>query len=177
MMRRIISIALVIVSIGLLAGAQDQQDQKRPPSTPEERKRFVALVHKLEKTPLDQNLNSEVTWALQWLQDIPDVNVNICFDPLGRFVNEEYRYDSRIRGQFVLGMGAFLIEHPQKTADNGATFLAGVESALRAYRSILRTKPEAKSHGLDELLSKQDDGQLTDFVHDASKGCEDTNQT
>lgn len=170
---------LVILFLSLLAGAQDQdqQDQKRAPSTPEERKRFVALVHKLEKTPLDQSLNSEVSWALKWLQDVPDVNVNLCFDPLGPFVLEENRYDSRIRGQFVLGMGVFLIEHPQKTADVSATYLAGVESALKAYKSIVKSKPEAKSHGLDDLLSKQDDGQLADFVRDASKGCEDTGRT
>jgi hypothetical protein len=168
---------LVIIFVSLLAGGQDQQDQKRPPSTPEERKRFLALVHKLEKTPLDQSLNSEVTWALQWLSDIPDVNVNICFDPLGHFASEEYRYDSRIRGQFVLGMGAFLIEHQQKAADVSATYLAGVESALKAYKSILKTKPEAKSHALDDLIAKQDEGQLADFVRDAGKGCGDTGQT
>lgn len=167
----------VIILISLLAGAQDQQEEKRPPSTPEERKRFVALVHKLEKTPLDPNLNPEISWALKWLNDVPDVNVNICFEPLGHFVDEDYRYDLRIRGQFVLGMGAFLIERPQKTADSSAVYLAGVESALKAYRSILKTKPEAKSRGLDQLLSKQEDGDLADFVRDASKGCDDTNQT
>lgn len=174
MIRRIIAIGLIIVSLGLFA--VPQEDQKRAPSTPEERKRFVALVHKLEKTPLDQNLNSEAAWALQWLQDVPDVNVTICFAPLGHFVDERYRYDSRIRGQFVLAMGAFLIEHPQKTADSGATYVAGVESALKVYKSILKGKPDAKSKTLDELLTKQDEGDLTDYVRDAGKVCEDTNQ-
>lgn len=168
---------VVVLFLALFAGAQDQEEPKRPPSTPEERKRFVALVHKLEKTPLDTSLDSEIKWALQWLYDIPDINVTVCLDPLGRFVNEKYRYDSRIRGQFVLGMGAFLIEHPQKTADNGATYLAGVESALKAYKSILKTKPDAKSRGLDDLVSKQDNGELANYVRDASKGCEDTNKT
>jgi hypothetical protein len=176
-MRKYKSVFVIIIFLSLFAGAQDQQDQKRPPSTPEERKRFIALVHKLEKTPLDSSLNSEVSWALQWLQDIPDVNVTICFDPLGPFVAEQYSYGTRIRGQFVLGMGAFLIEHPQKTADVSATYLAGVESALKAYKSILKSKPEAKSKALDDLVSKQDSGELTEFVRNASKACEDTNQT
>lgn len=111
------------------------------------------------------------------MQDIPDINVTLCFAPLGHFVIEENRYDSRIRGQFVLGMGAFLVEHPQKAADNVAVYLAGVESALKAYRSILKSNPEAKSHTLDELVGKQDEGGLEDFVRDASKACDDTNQT
>jgi hypothetical protein len=177
MIRKTILVALGLLSICLLARAQDQQDQKRPPSTPEERKRFVTLVHKLEKTPLDLSLNPEVKWALDWLDDIPDVTVNICFDPLGHFAAEDYRYDSRIRGLFVLGMGVYLLEHPQKAADNTAIYLAGVESALKAYKSILKTRPEAKSRSLDELLAKDDEGLLPDYVRDASKGCEDTNQT
>jgi hypothetical protein len=176
-MRKTVSIGLVVVFFCLFAFPQDQQDQKRAPSTPEERKRFFALVHKLEKTPLDTSLNSEAAWALQWLDDIPDVTVNMCFDPLGHFDAEEYRYDSRIRGLFVLGMGVYLLEHPQKAADNTAIYLAGVESALKAYRSILKTKPEAKSRALDELVAKEDEGLLADYVRDASKGCDDTNQT
>jgi hypothetical protein len=175
-MRKPLYVLLPAIFLFLLAGAQDQQEPKRSPSTPEERKRFLAIVHKLEKSPLDQSLNSEVTWALQWLQDIPDVNVTICFAPLGRFANDEYRYDSKIRGQFVLGMGAYLVEHPQKAADSSATYLAGVESALKVYRAILKSKPEAKSRALDDLLAKQENGELNDFVRDASKACEDTNK-
>ena len=177
MMRKTISIGLVVISLCLFAVPQDQQEPKRGPATPEETKRFLAIVHKLEKTPLDPSLNSEAKWALQWLDDIPEPTINMCFDPLGHFVIEEYRYDSRIRGLFVLGMGAYLLEHPQKAAANNAIYLAGVESALKAYRSILKTKPEAKSRALDELVAKEDEGLLADYVRDASKGCEDTNQT
>ena len=168
---------VVVLALALFGCAQDQEEPKRAPSTAEERKRFVAVVRKLEKAPLDTSLDSETRWALQWLQDVPDINVTICFDPLGRFTTEEYRYDSKVRGLFVLGMGAWLAEHPQKAADNSATYLAGVQSALKAYQSILRTKPEARSRTLDDLVSKQENGELANYVRDASKGCEDTNKT
>lgn len=176
LMRKTIYFGLLILSFCLLAFPQDQEP-KREPSTPEERKRFLTLVRKLEKTPLDESLNSEVKWALQWLSDVPDINVTVCPSPLGNFILEPYRYRSRISIQFVLGMGAFLVEHPQKAADNAATYLAGVESALKAYRSILKTKPEAKSNILDELVGKEAEGELEDYVRDASRGCEDTNRT
>jgi len=165
------SIGLVMLCFCLAAFAQDRPGPKRGPSTPEERKRFVTLVHKLEKTPLDESLNSETAWALQWLDDIPDITVNICWAPLGHFLMENYRYDARIRGQFVLGMGAYQIEHSAKQDD--AIYLAGVESALKAYRSILKSKPDATSHTLDDLQTMQDDGRLRDFVHGASKGCDE----
>lgn len=177
MIRKSYLIGLALVALLLPVMAQDQQEQKRPPSTPEERKRFLALVQKLEKNPLDANLNSDVKWALQLLEDIPDVNINVCFDPLGPFTIENYRYNSRIRGLYVLGMGAYLLQHPQKAADNRAQYLAGVESALKAYKAILKSKPDAKSRGLDDLLAKQDEGQLSDFVRDASKGCDDNTKT
>lgn len=176
LIRKTISIGLLILTLYLLAFSQDQEP-KREPSTPEERKRFVTLVHKLEKTPLDESLTSEVRWAVGWLNDVPDINVTVCPNPLGRFVLESYRYRSRISTQFALGMAAFLIEHPQKAADNTATYLAGVESALKAYRSILKSKPEAKSNALDELVGKEAEGELEDFVRDASRGCDTTNQT
>jgi len=170
-MKVLISLALSILSLCLFAFPQDQPVPRRGPSTPEERKRFVTLVHKLEKNPLDSSLDSEVKWALQWLDDIPDITVTICWAPLGHFVMEEYRYDSRIRAQFILGMGAVQIERPPRQAD--AVYLAGVESALKAYRSILKSQPEARSRTLDEIQSMQDNNRLPDYLHDVSKVCDE----
>lgn len=170
MNRNKIVIGLVMLCFCLAASSQDTPRPKRGPSTPEERKRFVTLVHKLEKAPLDESLDGETKWALQWLDDIPDITVSICWAPLGHFLMEGYRYDARIRGQFVLGMGAFQIEHSAKQED--AIYLAGVESALKAYRSIVKTKPDATSPTLENLQTMQDDGHLRDFVRDASKGCD-----
>jgi hypothetical protein len=170
MRRTAISAGLAILLLCISAFPQDRGGPKRAPSTPEERKRFVALVHRLEKTPLDENLDSETKWAMQWLDDVPDITVTICWAPLGHFPMERYRYEARIRGQFVLGMGAYQIEHGAKQADE--IYLAGVESALKAYRAILKSKPDATSHSLDELQAMQDDGGLQKYVHDASKNCD-----
>ena len=166
------SITVLLLALFSLLAASPARPQ-RGPSTPEERKRFLALVHKLEEAPLDPSLNSEIAWALQWLDDIPDVTVTICFAPLGNLPNEQYRYGSRVRGQFVLAMGAFLLQHPGKARDFPATYLAGVESALRVYRAILKDKRAPRSPALDHLLSKQNNGELADFVGEASKDCRD----
>jgi hypothetical protein len=37
----------------------------------------------------------------------------------------------------------------------------------------VKSEPQAKSKALDELLEKQKQGKLVDFVHGASKSCED----
>jgi hypothetical protein len=175
-MRKTMSIWLALAILGLLAWAQDPES-KRGPSTPEERKRFLAIVAKFEKSPLDPGMITEVDWARQWLEDIPDVNVTVCPTPLGHFLTEKYQYKSRVGVQFTLAMGAFLIEHPEKASDTVSQYLAGIQSALRMYKAILASKPEAKSRALDDLLDRQAEGTLNDFVRQAGKLCEDTRAT
>jgi hypothetical protein len=48
-MKRAILVWLVLLSLGLTAAAQG--GEKRGPSTPAERERFIAIVHKLEQAP------------------------------------------------------------------------------------------------------------------------------
>jgi hypothetical protein len=178
MIRKAILFWLIASAVCLLAFPQDQEEPKRAPSTPEERKRFVAIVHKMEQSPLDPALTPDVEWALQWLQDIPDVNVSICPFPLGSLMEDSsYQYRTRIAVQFTLAMGVYLIENPQKAADTVSQYLAGVQSALKAYKAILKAKPQAKSRAMDDLVAKEAEGELGDFVREASKFCEDTSQT
>src|SRR5689334_15759132 len=103
--RRRIYVWFAVMVLCLLAGAQDQQEPKRGPSTPEERKRFLAIVVKSEKSPLDPALISDITWAEQWLEDIPDVNITICPAPLGHLTLENYAYKGRVAVQYMLAMG------------------------------------------------------------------------
>jgi hypothetical protein len=168
-MRKRVFTVITLVGLALTAVAQDA---KRGPSTTEERKRFVAITHKMEAAPLDESLRTEIRWALGWLADVPDVSVTICLAPLGNFTKQKYKYEPQIFGQFTFSMGAFLIEHPDKADDKVAQYIVGVEGALKAYSAILSVKPDAHSKALDELLQKQSQGQLGDYVREASsQGC------
>jgi hypothetical protein len=74
--------------------------------------------------------------------------------------------------QLTFSSGAFVIEHPDQAKDVSAQYLASVEGALKAYESILKTKPDAKSNAMDLLLDKQKNGTLADYVREtSSKGC------
>lgn len=179
MMRKTFLLVLALLSLCVMASPQDQQAPARAPSTPEERKRFVAIVHKFEQSPLDksESLKSDFEWAGNWLQDIPDINVSVCPTPLGNLTQEEYQYRARLADLYVLAMGAYLVDHPQKAADTISQYIAGVQSAIRAYKAILKANPQAKSRSMDELVAKDAEGELDGFVRDAAKACEDTNQT
>ena len=159
----------------LLTAAFAQDEPKRAPSTAAERQRFLALTRKLEQAPLDKSLYEEKKWAKQWLEAIPDVNVNICAPILFGvdFVTEQNRYTPQLSYQATFGSAAYIIEHPDKAGDMDAQFLAGVESALKSYSAIVKDDPQAKSKALDALLEKQKQGKLADFVRSASKTCQD----
>ncbi len=174
-MRKLVSVCMAIIVFSSLALAQDEP--KRGPSTAEERQRFVALTHKLEQAPLDKSLYAEKEWALEWINDIPDINVTICPTVFGEdFLASRYRYASNLMYQVVFGNVVFLIEHPDKANDHVAQYTAGVESALKAYKSILRADPMV-SRTMEDLLQKQSQGKLADFVRQSSKECTSGGQT
>ena len=178
-MKRRVSILFLLAALsgGIPSQGKAQDEPKRGPSTPEERKRFLALTHKLEEAPLDKSLYVEKKWAKQWIEDIPDINVNICPVLLGQeFMLSRYKYAPNLEYQVMFGNVAFLIEHPDKKDDTVAQYTAGVESALKAYKGILRADPEV-SREMEELLRKQSQGKLVDFVKESSKACQDTGQS
>lgn len=176
-MRKAGLISLILFSLAILTFAQDapKDEPKHPPSTKEERQRFLNLTRKLEQQPLDKSLYDEKKWAKKWLEDIPDINVNICAPILFGvdFLTEQNKYTPQLSYQATFGSAAYIIEHPDKAGDLDAQFLAGVESALKSYSAILKSEPQAKSKALDALLEKQKQGKLADFVRTASKSCQD----
>jgi hypothetical protein len=180
---RLVLSLLFMLTLAAMAFAQDDQDSqdnkpKRPPSTAEERQRFAALTHKLEQTPLDKSLYKEKAWAKQWLEDVPDINVNICAPILFgvEFVAEQNNYTPQLSYQATFGSATYIIEHPDKKNDISAQYLAGVESALKSYSVIVKNNPDAKSKALDDLLEKQKQGKLADFVRTSSKPCDNNKE-
>lgn len=153
--------------ICLCSAASPQQDH--PPSTPEERQRFVAIAHNIEQSPLDESLRKDREWGLLWLIKVPDIHVNICTAALGHFYDEKYKYSSEMTVQLTLSSGAFVIEHPDRASDQLAQYVAGAEGALNAYKAILQIHPETKSKELDRMLAMESRGGLSDYVKDSTQ--------
>ena len=156
----------------LLACATPALARTDAPSTPQDRLRFVTAVHDLERTPLDPRLQGERSWAIGWLTDAPDITVTVCFDPLGGVSDKTYPHTAEVFVQYSLAMGAFIIENPAKASDPQAQQLAGVESALNAYRSMRTAEPDGrKSPQLEKLLEAQGRGELSGIVQKAYLRC------
>jgi len=166
-------IAVAIAVAGFVSNSAARQVQTRGPSTQEERERFLEITHLLEKDPLNAGLTNDREWALLWLIQAPDIHSELCSDTLDGFMKEKkYPYHGEILRQLTFAGAAFTIENPEKANDRLAQLVAAVEGALNAYSAILRKRPEARSKSLDELLQKQEQGQLQEFVRGAAdKGC------
>jgi hypothetical protein len=157
--------------LALLVCVTPASAQTNEHSSPEDRQRVVSIAHNLERAPLDASLQHDRQWAMQWLIDAPDVTVNACLDPLGGVSQKEYAHVPEIIAQYTVAMAAFIIENPAKENDQDAQQLAGVESALNAYRAMRTAQPDAKSPTLEKLLGLQDRGELPGFVHKAYAHC------
>lgn len=140
-------------------------------STSEDRARFVSVTHSLEAEPLNPALNADRRWAMQWLADAPDISVNMCLDELGGLTKSKYPYAGDLTFQYAFSMAALINEHPEAVQDENAQQLFGLESALTAYRAILKDKPKARSPEFDALLATQAKGELPDFARKALARC------
>ncbi len=159
---------LVAASLALLVpGVADG----RGPSTPAERRRAVQTTRKLEKEPLARDANASRRWLLDWIVAIPDVQVRSCSGPLDVLVEDSGRFGRILYLQSLFGMAAFLIENPRAQDDWVAVQAAGVESVLRAYRSLVRAEPEERREELDALLETQKRGRLKQLVEETMAEC------
>jgi hypothetical protein len=131
-------------------------------STPKERAQWVEVTHKLESSPLDENVNKDGERALSRLSDVHDIHVPLCPALLGEFNDAKYKYRHEITRQYMLASGVFVIENPDKASDTRAMNLAAMGSVLKVYSVILQQKRDAKWEPLDDLLTKQTQGKLED---------------
>jgi hypothetical protein len=138
--------------------------QGRGPSTPEERKRVVELVSKLQKDPLNPALVKEREWALKWLIEVPDITVSVCSDVLSPVLKTKYRYSSDLFVLHTLSAAAFVIQNPDQAKDQVQVNLAATKAMLDGYEAIVTKDPSRKSKELDELKAVMDSGGLVNFV-------------
>jgi hypothetical protein len=145
--------------------------QTRNSSTAEPRQRVVAIAHKLEATPLDQALFPEREWTKQWVAENPNVRIRMCMQLLPDLRRPRYKFRPEILDQMMLSSAAFLIEHPDKVGDHLAENVAGLQGVLKAYAAIVKSNPDARVQGLDDLEEKESRGQLVEFARETIKSC------
>lgn len=170
-MKREQSAVVLWVLILSLSGAVAAWAQGRGPSTADERQKVVRLAHNLESDPLSLTAPDSRKWLMTWIQDVPDVSVKVCDDLLAGLLKAQRDYSSELFTQMTFSSAAFIVENPEKARDDAAVFQAGLEGTLKAYESIRKHQTAVRHPLLDDLLKKQQAGQLDDYVNKISKSC------
>jgi hypothetical protein len=152
------------------ARAQSQAP-KRGPSTATERKRVLEITHRLEQQPFGKGADSDRVWLMQWIDEVPDVNIRYCPGPLYGLV--EAGHDGRaLWVQSLFGMAAFAIERPKDAEDWVKAQVAGLQSALAAYQAAVKADPKARHPALDRLVAARKAGTLAQIVREEMVACD-----
>ena len=152
--------------LSLLLACSCLAQEKRGPSTPEERELAVKAARLLEADPFHKDAKKAREWFIIWLIQVPDISIELCSDYLGPVLGSKKNYSFEIFNQMMFSSAAFMIEHPDQANDRAAVNLAGTEGALRAYEAILKSKPKARWEFLDGLIAKREKGELKAYVED-----------
>jgi hypothetical protein len=160
-MHKVLVAVVVLVALTLGAGAQEQ---KRGPSTPEERARAVQIAQALEAQPTDQSLHDDYTWLLRWAVEVPDLSVSICTANMPW--KDKYKHSGDLAAVGLAATVAFVIQHPDESKDAATAGLAAMESMLRAYQKIVQQDPKAHSKEMDEVVEIQSQGKLEEYIRD-----------
>ena len=166
--RKLAGAVLIAAFFTVLLPALEAQ---RGPSTADERKRLLDVVHRLEENPLNPQLRSDEQWALKWVEDVPDVTVTVCPDLLEPVLTSSYRYKRELALFQMLAAAAFIVQNPNQAADTFAVNKASLENTLDAYRSIVRNDPRARSSAMEDLQRRRLAGSLDNYVHNATQRC------
>ena len=169
--RAIWPIAVVTLFFGFLM-PRPGGAQTRGSSTPEERARAVKVAHELEEDPLAKDAKEHRDWVIQWIVDIPDITVDVCFEYFGTLPNPPRGHSGEITKQMVISSAAYMIEHPDKAKDEQAVALSGLVGALKTYQAILKQDSASRWAHLDKLVQMREQGKLDSYVAKTRKKCE-----
>jgi hypothetical protein len=164
------AIAIGALILGLIS-VRAVRAQERGPSTPEERAKAVKIAHDLEDDPLASDADKQRAWVIQWIIDIPDITVDVCFDYFGKLPDPPRGHSMEIARQMIISSAAFMIEHPDKAKDEQASTLSGLLGAIKAYQAILKKDSASRWEQMDKLVEMRNQDKLDEFVSDTRRKC------
>jgi hypothetical protein len=156
----LLSLIALVSTIGF---ARESQKDNEP-------EKLISSARFLEEKPLDKEAKNVRRWAITWVIQTDKVSVKTC-SLIMSGLGKKYKYESELFGQYTIGMAAFKLSNPDKTAAEDAAQLAGVESSVTTYQAILKTEPKAQNVFMDGLVAKRSDGSLAEYVK--ANNCKD----
>jgi hypothetical protein len=151
---RLLAMTLLCASGAVQAGGPAK------PSPSEDERKVIDLTRQLEHKPLAEASKEARAWLIGWITKAPQLQINLCDTLQVMKRDREYAWTSKLVVQTMFGMAAWEIEHPASKGMDVEVQLAGVRSALKVYRSILREHPDAKFAPMETLAEHEAAGDL-----------------
>lgn len=164
-MKKLITNSLLLLAICLLTQSVLAQNNDKEKN----KELLIKATQILEVDPFVDKAKDFRSWAMSYIIQTDDVSVLICTNGITPLIEKKYKYANEMLAQYTMGMAAFKLSNPNNKDDNAAQ-VAGIESALKSYESILKTKPKTKYASIDDLISKRDKGELKLLVESAKCG-------
>jgi hypothetical protein len=143
---------------------------RRGPSTPEEMARAVELVQLLESEPWTDEATDARAWLKKFIVEIPDLTIKHCVNLFGSKQEREGIPESLLF-QPTFSSLAFRLENPREGAGSTATFLAGLEGALRSYDAFEKHGSLEPVKRFEYLRELRENGQLESYVRGKGRNC------
>jgi hypothetical protein len=147
-------VVLIAAALGCGAGASAAA------TAAEDRAQVLAYTASLEREPLAADARAKRQWLIQWIAEVPDLQVDIC-DPMDILQYKKSDAASQALVQSMFGNAAYQIEHPEAKHDSVVVQEAGVNSALNAYEATLAQGGQEHLPVLDALLAARQEGKLS----------------
>jgi len=156
----------VVLACGvlMLASAAPFAQDRRGPSTADERKQALEYIRQWRLHPPGPQAKDQFSWVLKLFADVPDMTVHLC-TILDKLPKGDQKDSSTVFGGQFMGQAEFLLENPGKEDDRLAEYQAGIEGALQVYELLLKTNPKDRQPNLDDLIQRREAGALREFVN------------
>jgi len=139
----------------------------RGPSTPDERKQVIELIHAWQASPLGPQAKDQFATVLKFFADVPDLTVHVCMI-LDKLPKGDKKDGNVIFGGAFMAQAAFVIENVDKMPVLLDEYQAGTEGALRVYELLLKANPKDRESYLDDLILRRENETLAEFVKERS---------
>lgn len=158
-------VILTLLILGLSVQITFAQSKKE-----KDRTAFISNTRLLEKKPFDPNAESARSWGVKYVADTDEVSVGLCSDTMKLIPEKKNKFKAELLMQFTFGMAVFKLENPTQKDDETEAQLAGFESMLKTYKVMVAENSKSQSPGMDELITKQVNGELKTLIASANCG-------
>ena len=163
-MKGLAAVLLAVLSVPVLASPSHERERATANVSADVDDRTVIRQAVLDHESDPLSRESRTKLAPMLLAHFDDVPYVVCLDQVPG-LEDQGKLGKALLWQMVFGTGAFIEQNPSRANDREAYMLAGLQSAVRAYRNARAKDPRKTIPLFEELDDMERRGKLREHVH------------